>query len=166
MKQEVDELARGKEALERLSYQLLDELRNTKQRVEEQQHEINQSAQELKNKGKKLEEENRQMVSVTALLPIPSTYIQLPNLNALSQPTLFYPTDPSFSYSNPPFPIRPSIHPPTHLTSPIPQSPIPNPQTPIPHSPLPKPPFPHLPIPISPARHSTVSPTSPAASSL
>ena len=63
LKRELDEVTRGKDALERLSYQLIDEMRNTKNKVEQQQVEFQSSAQDFKNKGKKLEEENRQMVS-------------------------------------------------------------------------------------------------------
>lgn len=58
----MDELARAKEALERLSFQVIDEVRQTKGKVEGQQAELLQTTQEFKNRSKKLEEENRQMV--------------------------------------------------------------------------------------------------------
>lgn len=68
LKRELDEVARAKDGLERLSYQLVDEIRQTKSKVETQQVEFQQNAQDFKNKSKKLEEENRQMVSS---LPLP-----------------------------------------------------------------------------------------------
>lgn len=63
LKRELNEVSRAKESLERLSYQLVDEVRQTKNKVESQQVELQQAAQEFKNKSKRLEEENRQMVS-------------------------------------------------------------------------------------------------------
>lgn len=62
LKRELDEVSRGKEALERLSYQLIDEMRNTKNKLEQQQAVFDVSATDFKSKSKKLEEENRQMV--------------------------------------------------------------------------------------------------------
>ncbi|KAF6031395.1 CCDC154 [Bugula neritina] len=62
LKRELNEVSRAKESLERLSYQLVDEVRQTKNKVESQQVELQQAAQEFKNKSKRLEEENRQML--------------------------------------------------------------------------------------------------------
>ena len=67
LKRELDEITRAKDSLERLSYQLIDEVRQTKNKVETQQAEYAQTAQDFKNKGKKLEEENRQMVWIIYL---------------------------------------------------------------------------------------------------
>ena len=64
LKRELDEVTRAKDGLERLSYQLIDEVRQTKNKVETQQVEFQQYAQDFKNKSKKLEEENRQMVCI------------------------------------------------------------------------------------------------------
>lgn len=81
LKRELDEVSRGKEALERLSYQLIDEMRNTKNKVEQQQVEFHSSTTDLKNKGKKLEEENRQMVRTKS---ISSSYFSYRTYTAIS----------------------------------------------------------------------------------
>lgn len=66
MKRELDEVTRAKDALERLSYNIIDDLRQTKSKMENQQADFQQNNQDFKNRSKKLEEENRQMVRLTS----------------------------------------------------------------------------------------------------
>lgn len=63
LRRELDELARAKDSMERLNYQIIDDVRQTRSKMEGLVNELQQNATDFKNRAKKLEEENRQMVS-------------------------------------------------------------------------------------------------------
>ena len=63
VKSELDDTRRSKEQLERVTYQLVDELRTLKSRVDAQSVDFASVSSELKNKSRRLEEDNRQNVS-------------------------------------------------------------------------------------------------------
>lgn len=63
LRSELDDTVRAKEQLERVTYQLVDELRGVKARVDSQTMDFGSVAAELKNKSRRLEEDSRQNVS-------------------------------------------------------------------------------------------------------
>ena len=63
MHSQLDDTVRAKEQLERLTYQMADEIRQLKSRVDSQSMDFSTTAAELKNKSRRLEEDNRQHVS-------------------------------------------------------------------------------------------------------
>ena len=63
MRSELAEANRAKEQLERVTYQLADDLRQLKAKVEADTQDSKTNINDLKNKAKKLEDENRQTVS-------------------------------------------------------------------------------------------------------
>ncbi|XP_013381947.1 neurofilament heavy polypeptide isoform X2 [Lingula anatina] len=60
MKEELEEVSRAKDQLERLTFNLVDEMRQLKGRMDNQNMDFASVANDLKNKNKRLEEENRQ----------------------------------------------------------------------------------------------------------
>ena len=62
MRTELDETMRAKDQLERVTFQLVDELRQVKGRLDSQTVDVGTVVNDLKNKSKKLEEENKQTV--------------------------------------------------------------------------------------------------------
>jgi beta-lactamase class A len=68
LRTELDEALRAKDQLERVTFQLVDEVRQLKGKVDGQGVDVNSLVNDLKNRSKKLEEENRHAVSATRFL--------------------------------------------------------------------------------------------------
>ena len=68
MRNELDETVRAKDQLERVTFQLVDEVRQLKVKVDTQNMDFSSATSDLKNKSMRLEEENRQTVTRAMIL--------------------------------------------------------------------------------------------------
>lgn len=64
LRTQIDELTRSKENLERSAYSLLDEIKNLKTKVDMEALNLNSISGDLRNKTRRLEDENRQHVGL------------------------------------------------------------------------------------------------------
>ena len=63
LRQELEQTQRAKDQLERVTYTLVDEMRQVKSKLESQNMDFTTVASDLRNKSQRLEEENRTTVS-------------------------------------------------------------------------------------------------------
>jgi hypothetical protein len=64
LKSDLEESNRAKNQLERLTYQLTDDMRALKNKFENQSFDFSQVTQDLKSRSRKIEEDHRQTVSL------------------------------------------------------------------------------------------------------
>ena len=63
LRQELEQTQRAKDQLERVTYTLVDEMRQIKSKLEAQNMDFTSVTSDLRNKSQRLEEENRSTVS-------------------------------------------------------------------------------------------------------